>query len=41
MKRILGSILFIAVSVSGMFAVESANSESTVKQSTVVYTHKR
>ncbi len=40
MKKILGSILFIAVSVSGLFAVESASSASTVKQSTVVYTIK-
>jgi len=40
MKRILGSILFIAVSVSGLFAVESATSASTVKKSTVVYTIK-
>ena len=40
LKKILGSILFIAVSVSGLFAVESASSASTVKQSTVVYTIK-
>jgi len=40
MKKILGSILFIAVSVSGLFAVESTSSASTVKQSTVVYTIK-
>ena len=40
LKRILRSILFIAVSVSGLFAVESASSASTVKQSTVVYTLK-
>jgi len=40
LKKILGSILFIAVSVNGVFAVESASSASTVKQSTVVYTMK-
>ncbi|WP_373031837.1 hypothetical protein [Sulfurovum sp.] len=40
MKKILGSILFIAVSVSGLFAVELTSSVSTVKQSTVVYTIK-
>ena len=34
------SILVIAVSVSGLFAVESTGSASTVKQSTVVYTIK-
>jgi uncharacterized protein (DUF302 family) len=40
LKKILGSILFIAVSVSGLFAVESSEPESTVKKSTVVYTIK-
>ena len=40
MKKILGSILIIAVSLSGLFAVESATSENTVKKSTVVYTIK-
>ncbi|WP_373029834.1 hypothetical protein [Sulfurovum sp.] len=39
-KRMMGSILFIAVSVNVIFAVESDGSESTVKQSTVVYTIK-
>ena len=40
LKKILGSILFIAVSISGLFAVESVSSESTLKQSTIVYTIK-
>lgn len=40
MTKILGSILFIVVSVSGLFAVETASAVSTVKQSTVVYTMK-
>ena len=40
LKKILGSILFIAVSVSGLFAVESSEPASTVKKSTVVYTIK-
>jgi hypothetical protein len=40
MNKILGTILFISVSVSGLFAVESATSETTVKKSTVVYTIK-
>ena len=40
LKKILGSMLFIAVSASGLFAVEAASSASTVKQSTVVYTIK-
>ena len=40
MRRILGSILLIAVSVSGLFAEASASPVSTVKKSTVVYTIK-
>ena len=40
LKKILGSILFIAVSVSGLFAVESSEPVSTIKKSTVVYTIK-
>ena len=40
MRRILGSILFIAVLVSGLFAEASTSSVSTVKKSTVVYTIK-
>ena len=40
MRRIFGSVLLFAVSLSGLFAVDSAGSASTVKQSTVVYTIK-
>lgn len=40
LKKILGSVLFIAVSVSGLFAAETAGSASAVKKSTVVYTMK-
>jgi len=40
MTKILGSVLFMAVSVSGLFAVDAASSASMVKQSTVVYTMK-
>ena len=40
LKKILGSILFIVVSLSGLFAVESADPAITVKKSTVVYTIK-
>ncbi len=40
MTKILGSVLFMAVSVSGLFAVDIVSAASTVKQSTVVYTMK-
>jgi len=40
MTKILGSVLFMAVSVSGLFAVDVVSAASTIKQSTVVYTMK-
>jgi len=40
LKRIIGSILLVGVSVSGLFAEEGVNSASAVKQSTILYTIK-
>ncbi|MBT8349341.1 MAG: hypothetical protein HKP62_07850 [Sulfurovum sp.] len=40
LKKILESILFIAVSVSGLFAAGNASVASTAKKSTIVYTIK-
>ena len=39
MTKILGALLFMAVSMNGLFAVENT-AASTVKNSTVVYTMK-
>jgi uncharacterized protein (DUF302 family) len=39
-KKILGIVLLVAVSISGLFAAESANTENTVKKSTIIYTIK-